>query len=333
MSDTTAVDMRRTTTAAERQPVRASVVIVNWNTKDLLLRLLAQLYANATPSRDVSWEIIVVDNASSDGSTTAARAAFPDVVLVEAPRNGGFAYGVNLGIAKAKGDWILLLNTDTEVDAGALERFVCSTTEHPDAGVLGPAICDEHGRTQRSSWPRHGVLRHLADAIGLARFLDNRRIPTHTKDVDCVSGCVFLARRTALQRTGALDERFFMYFEEADLCERIRAAGYAVRFLPQFRFVHAGGLSAGQAAERTFLAFRESCLLYHARWHGRLATEWVRACLLLNASLRWLLLSAVGRQRANLHAAAVRMLKRPSLVRELCARERQVPAVEPAPPR
>jgi GT2 family glycosyltransferase len=315
MSDTTAVDMRRTTTAAERQPVRASVVIVNWNTKDLLLRLLAQLYANATPSRDVSWEIIVVDNASSDGSTTAARAAFPDVVLVEAPRNGGFAYGVNLGIAKAKGDWILLLNTDTEVDAGALERFVCSTTEHPDAGVLGPAICDEHGRTQRSSWPRHGVLRHLADAIGLARFLDNRRIPTHTKDVDCVSGCVFLARRTALQRTGALDERFFMYFEEADLCERIRAAGYAVRFLPQFR------------------AFRESCLLYHARWHGRLATEWVRACLLLNASLRWLLLSAVGRQRANLHAAAVRMLKRPSLVRELCARERQVPAVEPAPPR
>lgn len=320
--------------------VRLSIVVVNWNTRDLLLRLLGQLLPAGAPPR--SFEVVVVDNASSDDSVAATSAAFPadrfpQVRLLAAERNGGFAYGVNRGITAARGDWLLLLNTDTDVDPAAIERFVDAAERHADGGVFGPRITDEHGRTQPSTWRRHGALRPLFDAIGFARLLDRRTAAAAETRVDCVSGCVFLLRRAALQRAGGMDERFFMYFEEADLCERIRRAGFAAWYLPSTAFVHAGGLSAGQARERTFLAFRESCLLYHAAWHGRATTEWVRACNLLGAALRWLLLAALhpvdrGRRR-RLHGAAVRMLARPGLVRELCARPRLVPAVPPAPSR
>jgi GT2 family glycosyltransferase len=311
------------------QGPRLSIVVVNWNTRDLLLRLLRQLLPAEDPRADT--EVVVVDNDSSDGSADAASAAFPTAVVVRSGRNGGFAFGVNRGIAHARGDWILLLNTDTEIAKGAIARFVDEAAAHGDGGVFGPCITDERGTPQPSSWPDHGVLRPLFDALGLARWLDRRTAPAAAGAVDCVSGCVFLIRRAALAAAGAMDERFFMYFEEADLCRRVRRAGFAVRFQPATAFVHHGGLSAGQAAERTFLAFRESCLLYHAAWHGRLLTEWVRACLLLGGLLRWAALALLfpldraGRRR--LHGAAVRMLLRPALVGELCRRARIVPAV------
>ncbi|MGE3174347.1 MAG: glycosyltransferase family 2 protein [Planctomycetota bacterium] len=305
-----------------------SIVVVNWNTRELLLRLLAQL----APSAAAATEVIVVDNASSDGSADAAERAFPGARLVRAPENGGFAYGVNRGIAAARGEWILLLNTDTDVDRAELDRFVAEAAAVPAGGVFGPRIVDEHGAVQSSTWRRHGLWRPLLDALGFARLLDGAAPPQGTAEVDCVSGCVFLIRRAALEQTGALDERFFMYFEEADLCARVRAAGFGVFHLPATAFVHAGGLSATQAAERTFLAFRESCLLYHARWHGRLGTEWVRACLLLGTALRWTAMALLGRAaRRRLHGAALRRLLRPGLVRELCARPRRVPAVAARP--
>ncbi len=306
-----------------------SIVVVNWNTSGLLLRLLGQLLpAGATA---MPFEVVVVDNDSADDSVAAATAAFPQARVLRAPRNGGFAYGVNHGVAMARGDWILLLNTDTDVTWAAIERFVADAETRPEGGVFGPTIVDEHGGRQSSAWRRHGVLRPLLDAIGFARVLDRQRPTAVPTRVDCVSGCVFLIRRAALARSGAMDERFFMYFEEADLCERVRDAGFDVWYLPAASFVHAGGLSAGQAAMRTFLAFRESCLLYHAAWHGRLLTEWVRACMLLGTLLRWTALLLVApldrRGRRRLYGGALRLLARPGLVGELCRRPRLVPTV------
>jgi GT2 family glycosyltransferase len=134
-----------------------------------------------------------------------------------------------------------------------------------------------------------------------------------------------------LAELGGFDERFFMYYEEADFCERVRAAGHRLRWLPDATFVHEGGLSAAQAAERTFVAFRESCLLYHAQWHGRFWTEYVRACLVLGHTLRlcaWLVLGLLGKQsRAPLYRAALRRLLRPGYVGELCRRPREVPTL------
>lgn len=300
-----------------------SIVIVNWNTRELLLAVLARLFDHPR----LSFEVLVVDNHSSDGSAEAARAAFPAAIVLPQPVNGGFAYGVNRGLERARGAWILLLNTDAEASWDELEKFVNAAEREPAVAIFGPRITDQHGTLQVSSWRAHRPGDYLPNALFLGRCRGHAQ-PTRAADVDCVSGCVFLVRRGVLCEVGGLDERFWMYFEEADLCERVRRRGHRVRWLPDATFVHAGGLSAAQSAERTFTAFRESCLLYHAAWHGRLRTEWIRACLVLGLTLRlvaWLLLAMAGRGgRARLHWRALCRLLRPGYVGELCRRPRQV---------
>ncbi len=305
-----------------------SIVIVNWNTRALLLELLRRLFqAPALPC-----EVIVVDNQSADDSVAAVRAAFPQAIVLPQPKNGGFAYGVNRGLERARGRWVLLVNSDAEATWGDLERFVAAAEREPGAAVFGARVVDEHGRVQRSAWPAHRPRHYLPQALFLDRLAPSTP-PAAASDVDAVSGCVFLIRRSVLATTGGFDERFFMYFEEADFCGRVRRAGHRVRWLPDATFVHVGGLSAGQSAERTFVAFRESCLLYHAAWHGRGWTEYVRACLVLGLVLRlvgWCGLALLGRpHRVRLYAAALRALLRPGYVGELCRRPRQVPAIAP----
>jgi GT2 family glycosyltransferase len=303
-----------------------SIVVVNWNTRELLLRLLARLLPPGGPG--LPAEVLVVDNASSDGSAAAASAAFPGVVVLPQPRNGGFAYGVNRGLERARGDLVLLLNTDAEADPERIGAFLAAAASHPRAAVFGPRIVDEHGAPQRSWWRAPRPAQYLLQAFRLGLGDGNGDAP---REVECVSGCVFLLRRSVLAETGGFDERFFLYFEETDFCTRVRRQGHAVMYLPGTTFVHQGGLSAARSAVRTFLAFRESCLLYHAAWHGRLRTEWVRFCLLLGAFLRacaWSLLRLTGRKgRAGLHWRAVAMLARPGLVGELARRPRLVPSL------
>lgn len=309
-----------------------SIVIVNWNTRDLLLALLGRLFH--APA--LACEVLVVDNLSSDGSVDAVRAAFPQAIVLPQAKNGGFAFGVNRAFEHTRGRWILLFNTDAEATWDDLARFVAAAEAEPDAAVFGPRIVDEHGRPQVSTWPAHRPRHYLPQALFLGRLFASERVnaPTAATDVDCVSGCVFLLRADVLPLVGGFDERFFMYYEEADFCARVRAAGRRVRFLPSTSFVHVGGLSAAQSAVRTFVAFRESCLLYHAKWHGRLATEYVRACLVLGMVLRLCAWSAVAltgrRHRVALYARALRTLLRPGYVGELCARPRQVPNFVPA---
>ena len=304
-----------------------SIVVVNWNTRDLLLALLARLL----PDPPIACEILVVDNLSSDDSVEQAQRLFPEAIVLPQPKNGGFAYGVNRGLQRARGKWILLLNTDAKASWTDLRAFLAAAEREPDAAVFGPRIVDEHGATQVSTWPRHLPRHYLPQALFLDR-LGRRAAATGPADVDCVSGCVFLIRAAVLAKVGGFDERFFMYYEEADFCARVVRAGWRVRWLPDMSFVHVGGLSTGQAAHRTFLAFRESCLLYHAAWHGRLLTEWVRACLLLGTALRlmgWCAAAALGRRhRCKLYWSAALRLLRPGYVGELCRRAREVPPIE-----
>jgi GT2 family glycosyltransferase len=301
-----------------------SIVIVNWNTRDLLLELLRSLSNHPT----INYEALVVDNKSDDGSAEAAAREFPQAIVLPQPKNGGFAYGVNRGLERARGRWVLLLNTDTEVSWPEIERLLAAAERHPEAAVFGPRIVDEHGTLQRSAW-RRSLPRHALPEALLPGWHAQGSMPTAAADVDNVSGCVFLIRGPVLRELGGLDERFFMYFEEADFCARARAAGHTVRWLPDATFVHHGGLSANLAAERTFLAYIESRLYYHAAWHGRLATEWVRACLLLGHTLRlvgWCAFALLGRaNRARLYKKAVVMLARPGLVAAMCRRPREVP--------
>lgn len=304
-----------------------SIVVVNWNTRDLLLRLLGQLFVASR----LTIEVLVVDNDSSDDSVAMVRERFPAARVLPQDHNGGFAFGVNRGLEAARGRWILLLNTDADADPAQLEAFVRDAERHPDAAVFGPRILDEHGTTQRSTWRRHLPREHLLDALFLNRFRSAPATPP-AGPVDCVSGCVFLIRRDVIAKVGGFDERYFMYFEEADFCERVRRAGHRVYHLPSTSFVHAGGLSAAQSQQRTFLAYRESALLYHARWHGRPRTELVRAYLVLGHLLRlgiWLCLWPFGRRgRLPLYRSALAMLLRPGLVRTLSSRRPTIPTFD-----
>ncbi|MBL8754891.1 MAG: glycosyltransferase family 2 protein [Planctomycetes bacterium] len=305
-------------------PPVLSIVVVNWNTRELLLGLLRRLFtAPALP-----FEVLVVDNQSADDSVARAQAEFPQAIVLPQPKNGGFAYGVNRGLERARGRWILLLNTDAEASWDDLAKFVAAAEQEPGVAVFGPRIVDEHGTTQRSTWQRHLPRHYLPQALFLGRFTE-APLPQRAEDVDCVSGCVFLIRADVLPQVGGFDERFFMYYEEADFCGRVRAAGHRVRWLPDASFLHVGGLSAAQSAMRTFVAFRESCLLYHAQWHGRPWTEWVRACLVLGMALRlvaWLVAGLLGKKsRAPLYWAGLKPLLRPGHVGELCRRPREVP--------
>jgi GT2 family glycosyltransferase len=300
------------------------MVIVNWNTRDLLLGLLGSLLPDGSPT--AGTEVIVVDNQSQDGSVEAAHELFPQAHVVAETHNFGFAHGVNRGIAIARGEWVLLLNTDAEADPKTIAALVAEADLHPDAAIFGPRIIDEHGNPQRSTWPRHRPWSAALAALVPSKLLDPGRSPAQSANVDCVSGCVYLVRRSAFVTLGGFDERFFLYFEEADFCERARRHGFGVRHLPATSFVHRGGLSAAQAAVRTFLAFRESMLLYHAAFFGRWAAEWVRAWLLLGSLIR-LPLCVLRPRRIPLHAAAIRWLARPTLVRELARRSRAVPVI------
>lgn len=308
----------------DTQPV-LSILIVNWNTRDLLLALLGRLLPAPMPC-----EVIVVDNLSGDDSVAAARAAFPAAIVLAEPKNGGFAYGVNRGLERANGRWVLLLNTDAEASWTEIERFLAAAERHPEAAVFGPNVTDEHGRPQRTVWQKHLPRHALPEALFLEGALATPQ-PTTDREVDCVSGCVFLIRRAMLERIGGLDERFWMYYEEEDFCERVRQAGSHVRWLPDATFVHFGGFSANLAAEKTFLAYFESRLLYHAAWHGRLATEWVRLCLLLGHSIRlvgWCGMAVLGRRhRVRQYRKLVGRLLRPGLIGAMCRRPRQVPPV------
>lgn len=301
-----------------------SIVIVNWNTRNLLLKVLGQLF----DAPRLATEVVVIDNQSSDDSVEAAQQAFPEARVLPQPKNGGFAYGVNRGLEAATGKWILLFNTDAELDWQQLEGFVNAAEAEGATGIFGPRITDEHGVTQRSTWQRHLPRHYLLNALFLSRF--NEAPQRRDKgDVDCVSGCVFLIHRGVLKDVGGFDERFFMYFEEADFCERVRGKGHVVRFLPEVSFLHVGGLSAAQSAKKTFVAFRESTLLYHVQWHGRLWSEYIRLCLALGHVMRlmiWCALFVAGKRgRVSLYAATLAHLLNPLYVGQLARRERQVP--------
>lgn len=300
-----------------------SIVIVNWNTRDLLLKVLGQLFGE--PHFEI--EVLVIDNDSSDDSVTAAQKAFPQALVLPQDKNGGFAFGVNCGLAAATGRWIMLLNTDAEVDWQQLELFVQAAEQEGTPGIFGPRIVDEHGKTQRSTWQKHLPRHYLPNAMFLSRFTEAPQ-RTDKGDVDCVSGCVFLIHRDVLKDTPRFDERFFMYFEEADFCERARRNRHVVRFLPVASFMHVGGLSAEQSAKRTFVAFRESTLLYHVQWHGWFLTEYIRLCLVLGHLIRfaiWCGLYVTGKRgRVGLYAAALAKLLNPLYVIQLAKRPRLI---------
>jgi len=225
-------------------PLDLSISIVSYNTREILLACVRSVYETAG---GLACEVIVVDNGSRDGSAEAVRARFPAAVVIANQDNRGYARASNQALAVCRGRHVLLLNSDTLVKADALERMVRYLDAHPDAGAVGCAQLDAQGRPMRSCFRFPTLGEHVRHAPVLGRFLAGREeAPAGAgaeRDVEWANGACLMVRRSVLEKLGGLDERFFMYFEDVDLCLRIHQSGLRLVYLPGAEIVHLVGQS------------------------------------------------------------------------------------------
>ncbi len=221
-----------------------SIVIVAYNTRDLVLQCLSGLYA---PAQARGWQIIVVDNGSGDGTWHAVSERFPEVELVRSEQNLGFAAGANLGLRRARGRVIVLMNGDVQVSASALEGAAGALLSQPEVGALSPMLRTPDGRPQPFAFgddqtPGYLLRRGLRALLGRGPM--HRWAVEEPIEVAWVSGACMLVRREVVEQVGLLDEGFFLYFEDNDWCLRMRKAGWRIVYDPHFAVVHVGGASA-----------------------------------------------------------------------------------------
>ncbi|MGQ9902208.1 MAG: glycosyltransferase family 2 protein [Fimbriimonadales bacterium] len=252
-----------------------SICIVNWNTRELLRACLGSLYRYPP---DVPFEVIVVDNASSDDSVAMVRAEFPQVVLIANAENGGYARGNNQALARAQGECLLLLNPDTEVFPDTLSRALSFLRAHPEAGAVGAKQLFPDGRVQASvrGFPTPANL--LWEVSGLARlfprWLGGYRMRGFTYDrvavVEQPMATFLMVRRAVVEQVGLMDEAFPLFFNDVDWCYRIVQAGWRIYFVPEVQILHHGGASTRQVR---LSAIRESHraleVFYRKHYRGR----------------------------------------------------------------
>ncbi len=241
--------------------VDLSIIIVSFNARADLERCLQSLHDNP-PTR--SHEIVVVDNASQDGSADAAR-RWPDIRVIDAGANLGFSRGNNLGIRGSAGEHLLLLNSDTIVPRGAIDALLSILDRDRDAAIVGPRLVDADGRAELSFGRMVTPLAELRQKR-LARG-DVDALTRRPHSPDWVSGACLLVRRKDAEAVGLLDERFTMYLEDVDFCAAIRARGGKIVFTPDVTITHLRGRSAQSAPAATRRAYRESQMAFYVKHH------------------------------------------------------------------
>jgi N-acetylglucosaminyl-diphospho-decaprenol L-rhamnosyltransferase len=278
-----------------------AVVIVNYNAGEFLDRCVSSVTA---AGGDIAVDIVVVDNASRDGSATAAARAHPETRLIENRENRGFAAAANQGVSATDAPFVFLLNPDAEITGGTLAALVKLAREHARAGAVGCLVRNPDGTIQPSARRVPRLFEALMHAFLGPLLPGNRWSRSYTmaewdrsteREVEWISGSAMLLRREAFDEVGAFDEGYFMYVEDVDLCTRLRSAGWKVLFSPEVEAVHAIGVSARGQSRR--MAFAHSASIYRyfekhrAQGAGLLLKPFVRAALWLRAEL------ASGRRR------------------------------------
>jgi N-acetylglucosaminyl-diphospho-decaprenol L-rhamnosyltransferase len=273
--------------------MQLSVIIVSWNTVEYLDQCLASIHDNP-PS--LEFEVWVVDNASNDGSAERVRQAYPQVRLLENEQNTGFATANNQAIRNCTGQYVLLLNPDTEVLPGALDTLLRYLDSHPTCGAAGARLLNSDGTLQHSCYRAPTLGRELADLFHLFQWSRYNMAVwdlKQSREVDVLLGACIMLRREVLERVGLMDESYFMYSEEVDLCYRVRQAGWSIYWVPDARIVHHGGQSTRQAAPEMFLQLYRGKLHYFRKNHGWLDAQLYKL-ILLKASLARLFLMPIG---------------------------------------
>lgn len=295
-------------------PPTLSILIVNWNVRDLLRDCLRSIERGWG---DLEVEVIVVDSASTDDSVAMVAVEFPWVTILPQMENVGFPRGNNIALARARGRALLLLNPDTVILDDALPSLLAYLDAHPDVGAVGPQLLNADGSVQssRRRFPTlaTGVfestwLEGLAPGV-LRRYYALDLSDEATADVDWLTGACILVPRAVYERVGGLDEAYFMYSEELDWCRRIKEAGWRVVYHPAARVVHHSGKSSEQAVTARHINFQRAKLRYFRKFHGRAAAGFLRIVLLANyvwqlflESAKWLLGSRRPLRRQRVRA-------------------------------
>ena len=273
-----------------------SIVIVNWKVKDLLEKCIQSIFEQ---TKDISFEVFVVDNNSGDGSAEMVREKFPQVDLTASPENLGFAKGNNLAIKKAQGKYVLLLNPDTEILDNALGKMVKFMDANPECGIAGCKLLNPDSSLQPSvrAFPDltsqlfillkiHHLLPHSKTMYKyLVQDFDYKKI----QEVDQVMGAFMMIRREVIDKIGLLDEKFWIWFEEVDFCKRAKAAGFKILYTPETKIIHHFGQSFKQAMGVKKQKDFNRSLSYYFKKYGTKG-EWALIQLLrpLSLLLAWL---------------------------------------------
>jgi N-acetylglucosaminyl-diphospho-decaprenol L-rhamnosyltransferase len=295
-------------------PVEVSVVVVNFNTGRLLGECLASVRRF---TGDVTLEVLVVDNASTDGSLDVLR-EYPEVQSLRNATNVGFARAVNQALAVAKGRFVLLLNPDTRIESPFFRQILAFAETHPGAGIVGPRLVNPDGTLQTSAYRFPTLVQAAGTILGLKRLVPVSWLRTwagpslrryfgqldpHVTpcQVDLVTGACMLVRRQVLDAIGGLDPRFFLYFEEKDYCRRARGVGFDIYFDPSVEVVHAIGGSSRGDPMITVVERCRSMRQYHDK-HGGPATRLVLRGLFLGGGLARLAGALVAGDRRAVRA-------------------------------
>ena len=298
-----------------------SVIIVSWNVRALLdgcLESLRPLLNHESDSASAPTEIIVVDNASRDGTVAWLRTAWPQVQVVASAENLGFGRANNAGLARARGEWLLLLNPDTVVQPGAVEALMAFLAAHPAAGMVAPRLLYGDGTLQRNAFHFPGLAQVFLDLFPLhprlvdsplnGRYRAERQAGGAPFPIDHPLGAAMLIRRAVYEQVGGFDEGFFMYAEEVDWCRRIRAAGWEIWQVPAAHIVHLAGQSTRQVAGRMYVELWRARYRFFAKHYPprfRHAARLVVRAGMLRKTLA-VTLDALRWRRAPVEARALR---------------------------
>ena len=274
-------------------PLDVSIIIVSWNTREILRDCLSSIYEQ---TEDILFEVIVVDNASSDDSAEMVKTEFPQVILVEKAENRGFAVANNQGLRSAQGRYALLLNPDTLILDGAIQESVKFADQNPTCGVVGIRNDRPDGTLVKNCFEFARVQNLMISLLGLQRvfprnrFFGRERITwwdyLTVRRVDVVAGCFMLVRREAIDLVGGMDEAYFMYGEEMDWCWRFRQAGWEILYYPDARIIHYGGMSVAQNPSRMQVEQQKSLLRFIEKRQGRGARRIAHSLLFVSGLLR-----------------------------------------------
>lgn len=251
-----------------------SVIVVTWNCRGYLAEFFESIRDCCT---DPSTEIIVVDNASTDGSADFVADHVPNVRLVRSKDNLGFAKANNVGLTMATGEFVCLINPDVKVLPGCFRRVLEVMRARPDVGLLGPQMLGRDGAAHRSTMRFPSVANCLSQALALDRLFGGRLFTgqlmrdfahDRTREVDVLNGWFWMTRRRTLEDVGLLDERFFMYGEDIDFSRRVHDAGWKRLFLADAAAVHYGGGSSSNAPVRFYIEQQKANLQYFRKHHG-----------------------------------------------------------------